>query len=43
LGNGGISDRFRVCLSAVMPQIETGYRGEPVKPVSESGYLEPRA
>ena len=43
LRNGGISDRFRVCLSAVVPQIEAGYRGEPVQPVSESGNFEPRA
>ena len=43
LGNRGVSDGFGVGFGAVMPQIEARHCRQPVEPVSESGYIKPRA
>ena len=43
LRDRGVSDGLGVGLGAVVPEIEARHCGQPVEPVSESGFVEPRA
>ncbi len=41
LGDGGVADRVRVRLGAVVDEVEAGDRGQPAQPFAERGVLDP--